>query len=103
MEITYWIPVRTIAAKEKDKWLECSNCGNEINMYDIENLRFEYANNPEVYENERRAKYCTCEKCGSEMDTDISYEIRKRRFAKGDYGLEEAVKKILEYRNKKEV
>lgn len=31
-KVSYWIPIRTIAATEKDKWLECSNCGNHINQ-----------------------------------------------------------------------
>lgn len=48
-KIVYWISIRTAAATEKDKWLECSNCGNHINMHDLEEIRLSNLNNYEQY------------------------------------------------------
>lgn len=95
-KLTYWIPVRTIAATEKDICYECSNCGNHINMYEIEQIRFRNANNREEYEEAIRTQYKMCSKCKLEMNTDITYYLRKLRRAKGDFDLEKVVKEICE-------
>ena len=92
---TYWIPIRTIGGPEQDQIMECSNCGNLINMYDIEELRFKFARRPEVYSNAIETQYEVCEKCGEKMDTYITFELRQRRVAKGDMCLEETVEKII--------
>lgn len=97
--IIYWLPVRTCGGTEKNKMLECSKCRNMINMYDIENLRFEYANNPEIYKNAIKTQYYTCEKCGSKMDTNLTHELRQRKVAKGDYEYEELQRIIKEIMN----
>lgn len=98
--IVYWIPIRTIAATEKDKWLECSNCGNKVNIYDLEQIRISNLNNQEQYKEAIKTQYRTCCKCGSKMNTEITSELRRMNIAKGSYGLQETVKKIMEYRNK---
>lgn len=60
MGLAYWIPVRTIAGSEKDRWLECNICGHRMNMSDIEELRFSHRNNPEVYNNAIKTEYEMC-------------------------------------------
>jgi len=97
-KIAYWIPIRTIAATEKDKRFECSNCGNMINMHDLEEIRLSNLNNREKYENAIKTEYYVCSKCGSKMDTNITHELRRMRIAKGDYRLQETVKKIIDSR-----
>lgn len=78
----FWIPVRTIAAKKEDWWMQCTKCGNMINKYALERLRF---NNIEEYQNAIKEKYQKCEKCGSKMDTALTYILGKRGIAKGDH------------------
>lgn len=97
-KVSYWIPIRTIAATEKDKWLECSNCGNHINKYEIENLRFQFAGEPEIYRHELETQYKKCGKCGLRMDTDLTFELKKRKIAKGDSYLKDVVDEFIKRR-----
>lgn len=92
----YWISVRTIAATDEDQWMQCTKCGNMINKYRLEQLRFE---NKEEYRNAIKERYKKCEQCGSEMDTALTWMLRKRGIAKGDYKeakLEGIVKDIMD-------
>lgn len=98
--VVYWIPIRTIAATEKDKWLECSNCGNKVNIYDLEQIRISNINNQEKYQRAIKTQYRTCCKCGLKMNTEITNELRRMKIAKGSYRLQEIVQKIIDYRNK---
>lgn len=97
-KVSYWIPIRTIAATEKDKWLECSNCGNHINKYEIENLRFQFAGEPEIYRHELETQYKKCGKCGLRMDMDLTFELKKRKIAKGDSYLKDVVDEFIKRR-----
>lgn len=53
-----------------------------INKYELECLRLD---NKEEYKNTIKEKYRKCEKCGSKMDTTLTYILEKRLIAKGDY------------------
>lgn len=95
MNIAYWIPVRTITGTKKDKWLECSICGHRINMSDIEELRFSYRDNPDIYINAIKTEYDMCAECKAKMNTHITHQLRARNIAKGDCRLNEIVESIL--------
>lgn len=95
MSIAYWIPIRTIGGTKKDKWLECSICGHRINMSDIEELRFSYRDNPDIYINAIKTEYDMCAECKAKMNTNITHQLIDRNIAKGDFHLNEIVENIL--------
>lgn len=96
--VIYWEIVRTIGGTEKDRRVRCSNCGNMINLYDIEQIRFDGINGDEQYDKAIKMKYYTCEKCGSKMDVILSRILEKNGIAKGDYfgnGYKKEIVRIL--------
>lgn len=97
-KVIYWEIVRTIGGTEKDRRVRCSNCGNMINLYDIEQIRFDGINGDEQYDKAIKTKYYTCENCGSKMDIALSRILEKKGIAKSDYfgnGYKKEIVKIL--------
>lgn len=94
-EIVYWIPIRTIAGTEKDKICKCSKCDNVINKYDLEQLRFMYCSEPQIYENAIKEEYYICSKCGSEMNMHVTCGIIENNLALGDRNLNNVIQGLI--------
>ncbi len=97
-KVIYWKPMVTIAASETDWWVKCSNCGHEINLYDIERLRFNLNNSEERYRAETKKRYDKCENCSSTMDRALSHILRKKKIFERDYyedGYKKEIVRIL--------